>query len=460
MPAEYPPLLPREPVVTAAEMRAAEARAIAAGTSGFELMCRAGEAAAAAIAAFYGPAPALVLAGPGNNGGDGYVVANALRQRRWPVEVAAVAAPATEAARQAALLWNAPVMDIADAESRFVLVDALFGTGLTRGLEEPILTKLHELAHASSVIVALDLPSGAATDNGAVLSPLAPADLTVTFGAMKPSHLLHPASASCGRVVVADIGLGEIGTLLFRNGAPHAAALSPDAHKYRRGHVLVVSGAMAGAAWLAARAAQRAGAGYVTLASETALPPSSLVVQPLAEIELGRADAIVLGSGLGRDAAARARAEAVLGAGKPLVLDADIFSLFANDPAPVFGLGAVMTPHEGEFVRLFGDLPGDLPGSKVDRARIAAARSGNVIVLKGPDTVIAAPDGRAVINDHASARLATAGSGDVLSGMIAAHLARGDAPFEAACAAVWRHGDAALRGRDGLIAEDLVGLIR
>jgi len=456
MPAEYPPLLSREHVVTAAEMRAAETAAIAAGISGFELMCRAGEAAAAGIAAFYGPALVLVLAGPGNNGGDGYVVANALRQRRWPVEVAAVAAPATEAARQAALLWNAPVMDIADAEPRFVLVDALFGTGLTRGLEEPILTKLHELAHASSVVVALDLPSGAATDNGAALSPLAPADLTVTFGAMKPSHLLHPASASCGRVVVADIGLGEIGTQLFRNGAPHAAALSPDAHKYRRGHVLVVSGAMAGAAWLAARAAQRAGAGYVTLASETALPPSSLVVQPLAEIELGRADAIVLGSGLGRDAAARARAEVVLGAGKPLVLDADIFSLFANDPAPVFGLGAVMTPHEGEFVRLFGDLP----GSKVDRARIAAARSGNVIVLKGPDTVIAAPDGRAVINDHASARLATAGSGDVLSGMIAAHLARGDAPFEAACAAVWRHGDAALRGRDGLIAEDLVGLIR
>lgn len=456
MPAEYPPLLPREPVVTAAQMRAAETAAIAAGISGFELMCRAGEAAAAGIAAFYGPAPVLVLAGPGNNGGDGYVVANALRQRRWPVEVAALAAPATEAARQAALLWNAPVMDIADAEPRFVLVDALFGTGLTRGLEEPILTKLHELAHASSVVVALDLPSGAATDNGAVLSPLAPADLTVTFGAMKPSHLLHPASASCERVVVADIGLGEIGTLLFRNGAPHAAALSPDAHKYRRGHVLVVSGAMAGAAWLAARAAQRAGAGYVTLASETALPPSSLVVQPLAEIELGRADAIVLGSGLGRDAAARARAEAVLCAGKPLVFDADIFSLFANDPAPVFGLGAVMTPHEGEFVRMFGDLS----GSKVDRARIAAVRSGNVVVLKGPDTVIAAPDGRAVINDHASVRLATAGSGDVLSGMIAAHLARGDAPFEAACAAVWRHGDAALRGRNGLIAEDLVGLIR
>lgn len=437
-------------------MRAAETAAIAAGTSGFELMCRAGEAAAAGIAAFYGPAPVLVLAGPGNNGGDGYVVANALRQRRWPVEIAALAPPATEAAQQAAMLWNAPVMDIADAEPRFVLVDALFGTGLTRGLEEPLLTQFHALVRASSVVVSLDVPSGAATDDGAALSPLAPADLTVTFGAMKPSHLLHPASASCGRVVVADIGLGEIETQLFRNGAATAVAPSPDAHKYRRGHVLVVSGAMAGAAWLAARAAQRAGAGYVTLASEAALPPSSLVVQPLADIDLDRADAIVLGSGLGRDAAAGARAGAVLGIGKPLVLDADIFSLFANDPAPVFGLGAVMTPHEGEFARLFGNLP----GSKVDRARIAAARSGNVIVLKGPDTVIAAPDGRAVINDHASVRLATAGSGDVLSGMIAAHLARGDGAFEAACAAVWRHGDAALRGRDGLIAEDLVGLIR
>lgn len=456
MPAEYPTLLPREPFVTAAEMRAAEAAAIAAGTSGFELMCRAGEAAAAGIAAFYGPAPVLVLAGPGNNGGDGYVVANALRQRRWPVEVAALAPPATEAAQQAAALWNAPVIDIADAEPRFVLVDALFGTGLTRGLEEPLLSQFHTLARASSVTVSLDLPSGAATDDGTALSPLVRADLTVTFGAMKPSHLLHPAAASCGRVVVADIGLGEIETRLFRNGAAPTAVLGADTHKYRRGHVLVVSGAMAGAAWLAACAAQRAGAGYVTLASETTMPPSSLVVQPLGGIDLARADAVVLGSGLGRDAAARTRARRVLGAGRPMVLDADIFSLFADDPASVFGLGAVMTPHDGEFARLFGDLA----GSKVDRARAAAARSGNVIVLKGPDTVIAAPDGRATINDHASARLATAGSGDVLSGMIAAHLARGEAPFDAACAAVWRHGDAALRGRDGLIAEDLVGLIR
>lgn len=456
MPAEYPPLLSREPVVTAAEMRAAEAAAIAAGTSGFELMCRAGEAAAAGVAAFYGPAPVLVLVGPGNNGGDGYVLANALRQRRWPVEVAVLTPPATEAAQQAAMLWNAPVIDIADAEPRFVLVDALFGTGLTRGLEEPLLSQFHTLARASSVVVSLDLPSGTATDNGVALTPLVRADLTVTFGAMKPSHLLHPSAASCGRVVVADIGLGEIETRLFRNGAPSAAKLAADTHKYRRGHVVVVSGAMAGAAWLAACAAQRAGAGYVTFASETALPPSSLVVQALADIDLDRADAIVLGSGLGRDRTARVRAETALGAGKPLVLDADIFSLFADDPAPVFSLGAVMTPHEGEFARMFGDLP----GSKVDRACAAAARSGNVIVLKGPDTVIAAPDGRAVINDHASVRLATAGSGDVLSGMIAAHLARGDAPFEAACAAVWRHGDAALRGRDGLIAEDLVGLIR
>lgn len=456
MPAEYPPLLPREPVVTAAEMRAAETAAITAGTSGFELMCRAGEAAAAGIAAFYGPAPVLVLAGSGNNGGDGYVVANALRQRRWPVEVAALAPPATEAAKQAAALWNAPVLDIADAEPGFLLVDALFGTGLTRGLDGSLLSKFHSLAQASSVVVSLDLPSGAATDDGKALSRLVHADLTVTFGAMKPAHLLYPAAAHCGRVVVADIGLGEIGAQLFRNGVSNAASLSPDTHKYRRGHVLVVSGAMTGAAWLAARAAQRAGAGYVTLASETMLPPSSLVVQPLSAIDLSRADAVVVGPGLGRDAAALARATAVLDAGKPLVLDADIFSLFANDPAPLFGVGAVMTPHEGEFARLFGDLP----GSKVDRARAAAARSGNVIVLKGPDTVIAAPDGRAVINDHASARLATAGSGDVLSGMIAAHLARGEAPFDAACAAVWRHGDAALRGRDGLIAEDLVGLIR
>ncbi|MBB4630490.1 NAD(P)H-hydrate dehydratase [Sphingosinicella soli] len=452
---EYPPLLHREPVLTAAETRAAEDAAIAGGTRAFVLMRRAGEAAAAAIAAFTGPAPVLVLAGPGNNGGDGYIVAHALRARGWPVDIAASSPPATEAAQQAAALWNAPVMDIAAAEPRVVLVDALFGTGLKRAVSEPILSQFHALACASSVLVSLDLPSGAASDDGSALSPLARADLTVAFGALKPSHLLHPAAASCGRILVADIGLDEINTRLFRNGAPRDLPPACDTHKYRRGHVLVVAGEMPGAAWLSARAAQCA-AGYVTLASETPLPPSSLVVQTLSVAAHGRADAVVLGPGLGREASALARAKTVLGLAKPMVLDADIFSLFADDPAPVFGLGGVMTPHEGEFARMFGDLP----GSKVDRARAAAARCGNVIVLKGPDTVIAAPDGRAAINSHASTRLATAGSGDVLSGMIAARLARGDDAFEAACAAVWQHGDAAIRGREGLIAEDLVGLIR
>jgi hydroxyethylthiazole kinase-like uncharacterized protein yjeF len=443
-----------EPIVTGAEMRAAEAAAIASGTSAFALMQRAGVAAADAVAAYCGPAPTLVLTGPGNNGGDGYVVAQTLAARGWPVRVAALAPPATDAARAAAAGWAGPVESIATARPARILVDALFGTGLTRPLDATLVEAIQRLA-AGSIAVALDLPSGAATDDGACLSPLVACSLTVTFGALKPSHLLYPAAASMGRVVIADIGLGAINTALVRNAAPERRLIDPAAHKYARGHVLVAAGAMPGAASLAARAAQRGGAGYVTLASESALPPSSLVVRPLESVDAAKVDAVVMGPGLGRDAAARERAERLLSLGKPAVLDADLFTLFAGTTL-LDGRNDVMMPHEGEFSRYFSGIS----GNKVDRARTAAARSGNVVVLKGADTVIAAPDGRAAINGHASPRLATAGSGDVLAGLVAAHLAAGDTPFEAACAAVWRHGDAALRGRDGLVAEDLIELIR
>ncbi len=445
-----------EPVLTAAEMRRAEAGAIAAGTAEYTLMERAGAAAAAAIAAFTMDRRALILAGPGNNGGDGYVAARILVEKGFDVTVAAMAAPGTEIAKMAAACWTGKTVTLdAIEQSAPVLVDALFGTGLTRGLSDSLVKTLQHLRKTASTVIALDFPSGIASDDGTCLSQTIHADMTIAFGAMKPSHLLLPSRGYCGRVVIADIGLGRIETGLHRIGRPSLSPLAIDTHKYRRGHVLVTGGEMAGAATLAARAAQRAGAGYVTLAGVETVP-GSLVVTALDDVQAARVDAIVVGPGLGRSAEARARAETALGLGKPTVLDADIFSLFADDPERLFGKSDVMTPHEGEFVRFFGDLS----GSKVDRARAAAERSGNIIVLKGADTVVAEPGGRAAINAHSSPRLATAGSGDVLAGMIAALLARKMPPFEAACAAVWLHGEAALSGREGLIAEDLIDLIR
>lgn len=460
-------------ILTADEMRSLEASAIAAGTSELELMERAGAAAARAIVAFAAPAPALILCGPGNNGGDGYVIARLLAEAGWPVRLAALAPPTAETARQAAARWRGPVERLGgETAPATILIDALFGIGLTRGVEDPTLSSAHRLAQAARTRVAIDLPSGVSTDDGALLSMPVAADFCITFGAPKPAHFLGPAARFAGRLVVADIGLEAAGGLLSVVTPPRLAA-DPAAHKYQRGHVLVVAGPAsgAGAPRLAAEGARRAGAGYVTLLSPRdamAAHASHLTGVVLREADgtaalvraVGdrRADAVVVGPALGF-ASGRDRAVGVLGTHKPAVLDADVFTLFAGDvaalAAAIDGGPVVLTPHEGEFVRLFGELP----GSKVDRARAAAAEVGAVVLLKGPDTVIAAPDGRAAINAHASPALATAGSGDVLSGVIAAMLARGLDPFAAACAGAWLHGDAGRRGRAGLIAEELPALV-
>lgn len=442
------------PILTAAGMREAEARAIAAGTPVEDLMERAGRAAAEAIRRFAGQAPALVLCGPGNNGGDGYVIARALSEREVPVRVAALGAPTTAAAQAARNAWGRTVETLELAEAAPLLVDALFGTGLGRPLEPAIAGRLAALAGDARLRVAIDLPSGAATDDGRLLSPVPGFDLTVTFATLKPAHLLQPATRHMGRIVVADIGI-EAASNLAEIGRPSIRGPGPDDHKYRRGLVLVVGGEMPGAAALAASAALRGGAGYVVLTGEGGAVPSAIVRRRAEDLEELLADvrlnAVLVGPGLGRGVAARATLERVLAAPHPLVLDGDALWLL-GEGSGLQGRSAptIATPHEGEFRRAFGES-----GSKVEAARSAARRSGMVLVYKGPDTVVAAPDGRAAIARPAPYWLATAGTGDVLGGLVASRLAAGDPPFEAACGAVWLHSRAAELAGPALIADDL-----
>ena len=432
-------------ILTAAEMGAAEQAAIAAGTSMGELMERAGKAAAEAIWRYAGPLPTLVLCGPGNNGGDGYVIARELRARGVDVRVAALGDPRGPAARNARDSWAGAVEALADAKAAPLLVDALFGTGLRRPLDEPAAARLNDLAGQAAVRVAIDLPSGAASDDGAILSAVPDYDLTITFQTLKPSHLLQPAARHMGRLVVADIGVAAA-SALTEIGRPEVREPGADDHKYKRGYVALLAGEMPGAIALAAAAALRAGAGYVRLIGPPVAGVPNAVVQGAGDLADKRISAVLIGPGLGRDAEAARLLDLAIASGRPLVLDADAL-IVGRIPA-----GAILTPHEGEFARLF---PG-LSGSKVDKARVAAAQSGAVIVYKGADTVVAAPDGRAAIAPPAPAWLATAGTGDVLAGVVAARLAALADPFAAACEAVWMHGRAAERAGPRLIADDLI----
>jgi hydroxyethylthiazole kinase-like uncharacterized protein yjeF len=445
-------------ILTAAEMRAAEERSIASGTPVETLMDRAGLGAAEAIWRYAGPLPALVLCGPGNNGGDGYVIARALRERGVAVRVAALGEPQSPAARAARQAWGSDIDRLEQAEPAPLLVDALFGTGLTRGLEQHVSSRLLGLAEAAKVRVAIDLPSGAATDSGQLLSAVPQHDLTITFQTLKPSHLLQPAARHMGRLAVVDIGV-EAASLLREIGRPLLPPPGPADHKYSRGYVAVVAGEMPGASALTAGAAVRAGAGYVRLLSDAAVAgvPSAVVQHAGGSNALDdpRIGAAVIGPGLGRGSEAEKRLQEALGCGRPLILDADALTLLGTSVpkrlAPLEHV-PILTPHSGEFERLFGALE----GSKVDQAREAARSSNAVIILKGSDTVVAHPDGRAAISRAGSAWLASAGTGDVLAGIVAAMRARGLDPFEAACSGVWLHGRAAELAGPGLIADDLL----
>ena len=442
-------------ILTAAEMRAAEEAAIAAGTPVELLMERAGKAAADAIWRFAGPLPALVLCGPGNNGGDGYVIARELAARGVAVRVAALGEPRTPAASAARAGWAGPVETLGEAAPAALLIDSLFGTGLTRPLDAAVSDRLGALAAKASVRVAVDLPSGVASDDGAVLSPVPAYDLTITFQTLKPSHLLQPAARHMGRVAIADIGI-EAASDLTEIGRPFLSAPGPDTHKFSRGLVTVIAGGMAGASVLAAEAAAKAGAGAVRLQARKPVGgvPAAIIQtpgDPLARLDDPRIGALLLGPGLLADAEGHGLLDAALVTAHPLVLDAGALRLLA-DRGPADLREAILTPHDGEFRALFGEGT----GSKVERARAAAVWSGAVIVYKGADTVVAAPDGRAAIGT-APHWLASAGTGDVLAGAIAALRAGGRNAFAAACAGVWLHSRAAELAGPGLIADDLAG---
>lgn len=475
-------------LLTVDQMREADLAASAAGTPTFALMQNAGAAVAEEVRRLGKKSPrVLVLCGPGANGGDGFVAASLLDQTEpGSVEVVLVGDRDRlkgDAAR-AASLWRGglntfkpPLLAWAD-----VIVDALFGAGLSRPIEGLAADIVCAINASRKPVIAVDVPSGLDGTSGATNGPAIQASRTVTFFRRKPGHLLLPGRLLCGDVALYDIGiagkvLDEIRPQTFANGQPLWAADFPtvalDGHKYTRGHAVVVSGGteMAGAARLSARGALRMGAGLVTVAS----PPEALQAHAaqlnailLKSCQTARAlqtlladprfKAVAIGPGLGRGHGTVGRIAAVLASGIATVLDADALTVAAGAPQDLFeaiaadpGRPVVLTPHEGEFKRLFPSLA----GSKLERAREAATTSGAVVVLKGPDTVITAPDGRAAINENAPPTLATAGSGDVLAGFVTGLLAQGMPAFEASCAAVWLHGECAKAFGPGLIAEDI-----
>jgi hydroxyethylthiazole kinase-like uncharacterized protein yjeF len=441
-------------ILTTEAMRSAEQSAIDGGTPVETLMERAGASLAEAALRIGGPHPALVLCGPGNNGGDGFVAARHLAQRGIEVRVAAIADSRREAGKWARSLFEGEIETLGEAtKPGALLIDALFGTGLKRGLDNSVAEQLCRLSQAASVRVACDLPSGVDSDSGAILSDVPAFDLTVTFGALKPAHRLMPAMHSCGRVVLADIGI-VADTRWTEIGPPRLPGLDPAGYKYTRGMVHCVGGAMVGAIALGATAAYRAGAGYVRIGADNYVPnvPSAVVQGLTGKLDDPHIGALLVGPGLGQDGAALL--DQALSAGRPLVLDGDAFALL-GDAARLAGLDAILTPHEGEFKELFGTIEGD----KANRAAEAARRSGSVIVYKGSDTIVASPDGRLGFAPPAPAWLATAGTGDVLAGITAAMRARGLPSFEAGCAAVWIHGRAAELAGPHMIADDLAAAI-
>jgi ADP-dependent NAD(P)H-hydrate dehydratase / NAD(P)H-hydrate epimerase len=475
-----------------AEMAQADRLAIAGGTAGIDLMERAGRAVADAVAARHAiGSRVVVLAGPGNNGGDGFVAGRILAQRgfRTQLLLAGELGRLKGDAAVAAKKWKGTIESaqpnaIGDAD---VVIDALFGAGLDRPVDGLALALIEGMKAAAAPIVAVDLPSGINGTSGAVMGTAVKAAQTVTFFRKKPGHVLLPGRLHCGAIAIADIGipdsvLAQINPQTFDNIPALWRAHFPlprlTGHKYDRGHAVIASGPMwsTGAARLAARGALRAGAGLVTIAS----PREALVVNATANLAVmvrpidganemetfladRRLNAFAIGPGAGVGEATCDLVLTALTGERAVVLDADAITSFAERPRRLGDAllarrerATILTPHEGEFSRYFHALDERTKfGSKLERARLAAQLTGAVVILKGADTVVAAADGRAAIASNAPAYLATAGAGDVLTGMAAGLLAQGMPAFEAAAAAVWLHGEAAVAVGPGLISEDL-----
>ena len=473
-------------LLTVVEATEADRLAVAAGIPVHDLMEAAGMGVARAIQRRFAAVPTAILCGPGMNGGDGFVVARALSEAGWTVRVGLLGSvdDLGGAAAAAAKRWNRPIEQASRSmiDEAGLVVDALFGSGLNRDLDRPTLKLIETVRERASAgalkVVAVDMPSGVDGDTGKLRGGAAPAALTVTFCRAKPGHYLLPGREFRGELRVADIGIPESALDTIEPGQwrntpvfwSHALPVqSPGDHKYHRGHAVVAAGdVMTGAAWLAAAAARRIGVGLLTIAAPAKVAwiyrsalPGWLVTDCDGSEEFSdtlsdpRRNAILVGPGHGLGKRTRAYAEAALATGKAVVLDADALTMFAGvfeDLAFRIGGPLVITPHDGEFSRLFPDLM-DL--GKLERAKEAANRLGGVVVLKGADTVIAEPGGRALINDNAPPWLATSGTGDVLAGTVLGLLAQGMPAFEAAAAAVWLNGAAAAEVGAGLIAEDL-----
>jgi len=469
-------------VLTVEEMYAADRFAVEHGVPSLELMEEAGLAVANEICKRWSPSSCAVLCGPGNNGGDGFVVARHLTARGWDVwvettvEIAQLKGDAAVMAGR----WSGETISLEQGRSAELFVDALFGAGLSRPLEGAARSRVQGLKKQQSPVIAIDVPSGIHGDSAKAFGDVSvEAALTITFFRKKPAHLLLPAALECGEVVVADIGIPEaaiaaIKPKLFENGPAlwrYPWPRSED-HKYARGHCIVVSGPAhaTGAARLAARGALRVGAGLVSVASPpdalaiNAAALTAIMVKPLSGasglsklLKDKRLNAVVVGPGCGVGRVTTDLVGAALASGAACVLDADALTSFADEPEALFALlrePAVLTPHQGEFERVFPGVLGESK-NKVEAARAAAVQANCTVLIKGSDTVVARPNGHAIVNSHAPPALATAGSGDVLAGFIGGLMAQGLDSFDSAAMAVWLHAEAARMFGPGLIAEDL-----